>query len=158
MQLSLVDGILFNELQDPVAILWPPGAEGNGNQMFGSHNPCRNALEWRRNTICDRFFLQIISRWQKLHRPTADGNVFVFDHPAAAFKIIIDWSQGEQQRTRCVRKHYEDIQMQRRSGLQIEGRTDRSANGVLADNAFGLHLVDRLERSFHWRCPSSIVN
>jgi hypothetical protein len=35
--------------------------------------------------------------------------------------------------------------------VRLERRTDRSTNGVLADHAFGLHPVNRFERSLHGR-------
>src|SRR5450631_616695 len=67
----------------------------------------------------------------------------------AGFEIVIERSETEQQTSWHSRQHDKDVHVECGCRFQIQRCADGPANGVLPDDAIGLHLVDCLQGSLH---------
>ena len=106
-------------------------------------------MDGRGNGLRHGLRFQIVTRRKKLNWPAADLNVFIYDLATTRLEVFVDRGQTDQQSSGCGRERDENIQIDRRRRLKVECRPDGAADGVLADYAVGLHLVDDFECGLH---------
>ena len=115
-----------------------------------NHNVTREIGNFTRGTI-----LRQKQEFEKLlNRPATDYDAFAINLASLRCQIFVDGREAEQRTPRSGGQHNEDIEVCCVEGFQMENRSYRPANGVLADDAIDLHSVNHLQRFFHVLAPS----
>ena len=86
---------------------------------------------------------------KELHGPAGNDDVFALRLVTACREVVVKGRKTDERGAGRFLEGNENINVQRGRRFQIKHRSDRAANGVLADNSIRLHLVDDFQRGFH---------
>jgi hypothetical protein len=90
IQLLDIDCTLFEEHRNSSVILGSSGFQGNGNQMLGTQNGCRNAIIVGLNRFGQCLLLQGALGRQELDRPVSYYDAFAIDFAPSRREIFVD--------------------------------------------------------------------
>ncbi len=144
-----VNRVLFEKLNYATVILQTACTQRNCNQMLGLHDPRRRPLNCRLDCVVHTLALQIVAWGKKLNGPATNDDMFILLSTTLCPEVLVDRSKAHQTLVQGQGKDRENVNVKRRRWLQVKRRAHRAADGVFADDAVGLHLVDRFKRSLH---------
>ena len=150
LEACMVEDTRFNELQEACFVFGASSLESNGREVLSSEDAgCRPLdIHLPRRSQC--FFKQRARGRKKLNWPTANHDVFAFHRAVTILKIAEDGFRADNRRTWLGPKLDEDIHIESRDRLQIEGGANGAANGITINDAIGPPLIDRAENFFYF--------
>lgn len=147
-ELTLIDLLELEKLQDSIVIFDSACLQCDCHQMLRTHHPRGCSLYFDTNRSCNRLQFEW-TRWhQELHWPFGNDDVLTVAPAALPFQVLVDRLQTYESTLNRGWKLDEDVEVNGCSRFKVERCGNRSAYGVPADHAGGLHRVDHFQGSF----------
>ena len=132
----------FDELEQARLVFGAAHLQGDGREMFGGEDARGNVPDRQGDGFGQSLLHQRAGRWQKLHGPASDDDVFALHAAAARGEVIENGLWADEPGTRIGAEGDEDVHVEGRDRLQVERGPHGPADGVALDHAVGLHLVN----------------
>ena len=130
-------------------ILGPSRFQGNGRQVLRAQDADRHTLEIRFLSLDQGFFNQR-PRWRKkLHRPPGDDKVLTLHCVATSRQVVENRLRTDREVARLSTICDEEIHVDSRDRLEVEGRRYRPTECVVLDDSSGLPRLS-LARGWIW--------